>query len=188
MTITIRPPAGSSPRMRGKPAHEVGRRVGNGLIPAHAGKTNVLVLKLSNRGAHPRACGENCQAKRAPTDQSGSSPRMRGKRVKSSRALRASGLIPAHAGKTNSWAWAAAPMTAHPRACGENNVYGGGSKDDDGSSPRMRGKLKPTKARAKKVRLIPAHAGKTSADYSRCRRHQAHPRACGENPNIFLMP
>ena len=51
---------GSSPRVRGKrfPArrgHDPG-----GLIPARAGKTLCAATAPAPRGAHPRACGENC--------------------------------------------------------------------------------------------------------------------------------
>ena len=51
--------AGSSPRVRGKPAdprRPVGRR---GLIPACAGKTPSSASRRSAARAHPRVCGEN---------------------------------------------------------------------------------------------------------------------------------
>ena len=45
----------------------------------------------------------------------------------------------------------------------------------------MRGKLNGLKAAKAMGRLIPAHAGKTTADVIRNSLDRAHPRACGEN-------
>ena len=71
--------------------------------------------------------------------------------------------------------------TAHPRACGENNVIAGRGSGATGSSPRVRGKRAPGALQGRGVRLIPARAGKTSrAAADRC-GPPAHPRACGEN-------
>ena len=52
-----------------------------------------------------------------------------------------SGLIPAHAGKTNTGRKETFQLTAHPRACGENSLLDDILYDQAGSSPRMRGKL-----------------------------------------------
>ena len=51
--------AGSSPRMRGKPAMPETVRSSERLIPAHAGKTPLPRPATRPKGAHPRACGEN---------------------------------------------------------------------------------------------------------------------------------
>ena len=50
---------GSSPRVRGKPRrpHRQGRR--RRLIPARAGKTDIMGSADGDGPAHPRACGEN---------------------------------------------------------------------------------------------------------------------------------
>ena len=92
--------AGSSPRMRGKLRD--GRKQGRGewLIPAHAGKTESTRRVICKSWAHPRACGENGGFALGDKGGSGSSPRMRGKRVSTARPRNANGLIPAHAGKT----------------------------------------------------------------------------------------
>ena len=79
MTIVIRPPAGSSPRMRGKLTAKSLTPFQSGLIPAHAGKTGPLPLSRHSDQAHPRACGENSQTKSLVGSPFGSSPRMRGK-------------------------------------------------------------------------------------------------------------
>ena len=70
---------GSSPRVRGKhPRHE-GGRMGEGLIPARAGKTFEEALDAIVGTAHPRACGENILSECLPGAVEGSSPRVRGK-------------------------------------------------------------------------------------------------------------
>ena len=54
-----RVPVGSSPRVRGK-QEVLGTTVdGVGLIPACAGKTKKLKIRLKSQKAHPRVCGEN---------------------------------------------------------------------------------------------------------------------------------
>ena len=111
---------GSSPRMRGKPPDEVGRGVGDGLIPAHAGKTLARCALGVDVEAHPRACGENTQVGILSSLSMGSSPRMRGKLKVCSRAFSWPGLIPAHAGKTFLPTTHFRGQGAHPRACGEN--------------------------------------------------------------------
>ena len=50
---------GSSPLTRGKPRLRCPRRGQDGLIPAHAGKTNRHDYQLRRRQAHPRSRGEN---------------------------------------------------------------------------------------------------------------------------------
>ena len=70
---------GSSPRMRGKQSHAVQVHLQKGLIPAHAGKTDLRRYRIDASAAHPRACGENIMFRTLPIREYGSSPRMRGK-------------------------------------------------------------------------------------------------------------
>ena len=152
---------GSSPRVRGKRIWELPRRPADRLIPARAGKTN------NNRRPIVRCYG--------------SSPRVRGKPSPSTTLRYILGLIPARAGKTPSTAASAGYWAAHPRACGENEEDGDYRKRMDGSSPRVRGKLRSTSPRRGVNGLIPARAGKTEGTPTTCTRATAHPRACGEN-------
>ena len=71
-----------------------------GLIPAHAGKTREFNRETDSHAAHPRSRGENFVADYAALRAWGSSPLTRGKRVSEQNRDAASGLIPAHAGKT----------------------------------------------------------------------------------------
>ena len=153
----------------------------SGLIPAHAGKTSRSAAPARRRAAHPRSRGEN-NLKKLETDfGSGSSPLTRGKpEAARARGLRL-GLIPAHAGKTNSSHILLLTFRAHPRSRGEN--AGGALKEipTDGSSPLTRGKRCPLLVRQGRERLIPAHAGKTPPSGPCRARARAHPRSRGEN-------
>ena len=91
---------GSSPRVRGKLMTSYGTFIARGLIPACAGKTEIVLTKRLCAWAHPRVCGENGIIHEAATVPLGSSPRVRGKRGTFPSAIESAGLIPACAGKT----------------------------------------------------------------------------------------
>ena len=167
--------------MRGKQERWARARLSLGLIPAHAGKTWILILRVGPFPAHPRACGENGFARFPSPGGWGSSPRMRGKRRVPQHQGSVIGLIPAHAGKTVLFEVRAAAARAHPRACGENTIPRSFHRSLSGSSPRMRGKPGFRILVGQPVGLIPAHAGKTLKCRNEQRPKGAHPRACGEN-------
>ena len=52
---------------------------------------------------------------------------------------------------------------------------------DDGTSPRMRGKLEFSNSISSKDRNIPAYAGKTDTTRDSRFLRREHPRVCGEN-------
>ncbi len=91
---------GSSPRMRGKPALHSRAGVGHRIIPAHAGQTSMVVSASVLSSDHPRACGANQQGGYPRWYPPGSSPRMRGKRVRGPCGSYRLRIIPAHAGQT----------------------------------------------------------------------------------------
>ena len=153
--------AGSSPLTRGKRVGvtlDVWRR---GLIPAHAGKTSPLVDRPDPWTAHPRSRGENVLTQPVKAWVTGSSPLTRGKRLRVHGRRAGHRLIPAHAGKTRSRSAAAARCAAHPRSRGENRTRHGPRPCRLGSSPLTRGKPRVGGRRRARLRLIPAHAGKT---------------------------
>ena len=167
--------------MRGKRGRRFQTSLACRLIPAHAGKTQPSSPPRRKRAAHPRACGENDSQRGTCRVKWGSSPRMRGKPYQLVPQARGRGLIPAHAGKTNSRFPHFYDCPAHPRACGENGWSAINNRRRLGSSPRMRGKLPFVTARGAFTRLIPAHAGKTPDTQNGTCAVGAHPRACGEN-------
>ena len=172
---------GSSPRVRGKPPAQRQERDRGGLIPARAGKTDLVAAHVGARAAHPRACGENPTRDGASICRAGSSPRVRGKPRRGHAPRLRCGLIPARAGKTKQSNTPYLRPWAHPRACGENVKDGVPLRSALGSSPRVRGKRVGAGLRGVHGRLIPARAGKTSPNPARTPPRQAHPRACGEN-------
>ena len=131
---------GSSPLTRGKPSVLSLVRGNSGLIPAHAGKTNVRCTSPRQQGAHPRSRGENCRVCPDSSIQEGSSPLTRGKLNQHTNHGHSRGLIPAHAGKTRGGAVSTFPHEAHPRSRGENVHTDEHVALGQGSSPLTRGK------------------------------------------------
>ena len=111
---------GSSPLTRGK-LHAVGGELRrDGLIPAHAGKTMTPESDARPNRAHPRSRGENACTELRLSLCAGSSPLTRGKRDHLTDRNPDEGLIPAHAGKTETRAPNQLGSAAHPRSRGEN--------------------------------------------------------------------
>ena len=157
---------GSSPLTRGK---RLAARSGydpGGLIPAHAGKTRSRICSESAPAAHPRSRGENTADDALTQQPAGSSPLTRGKPTRHTQQPSKPGLIPAHAGKTRRHNYHQGSRWAHPRSRGENATRASAPSHEAGSSPLTRGKLCLPRGRKNRVRLIPAHAGKTAAGKS----------------------
>ena len=131
--------------------------------------------------AHPRACGENALPGDRVRLESGSSPRVRGKRAEERGRVADVGLIPARAGKTSRATATPCTWRAHPRVCGENLGVEARDSNDGGSSPRVRGKHQRGRSLRHARGLIPACAGETTCSHARNLTPKAHPRVCGEN-------
>ena len=172
---------GSSPLTRGKPSRRKTPTLNTGLIPAHAGKTVASWRIRQAARAHPRSRGENYRPGHCEHRCDGSSPLTRGKRRLRGRRICRVGLIPAHAGKTLLRAARILRRRAHPRSRGENDSGCRKTDHGEGSSPLTRGKRPHERNAEMHIRLIPAHAGKTSCGRSTARAGTAHPRSRGEN-------
>ena len=173
--------SGSSPRMRGKLGHCHGCYGRARIIPAHAGQTSGHPAWSVPGTDHPRACGANLANLSHKRIRDGSSPRMRGKPGGRTQRLEQRRIIPAHAGQTCLRSIRLVSVPDHPRACGANVDQTTIATRENGSSPRMRGKLSVIGHHRGDGRIIPAHAGQTST-YSLLRmRWTDHPRACGAN-------
>ena len=172
---------GSSPLTRGKLHLRGVRPRVRGLIPAHAGKTARRAHIHDLGAAHPRSRGENASIADRRSRARGSSPLTRGKRVGGSPSSGWPGLIPAHAGKTDTPYPSPPGASAHPRSRGENDQAGIEPPGGAGSSPLTRGKHGDHGAIACLAGLIPAHAGKTTVSISAPPAYRAHPRSRGEN-------
>ncbi len=115
---------GSPPRMRGKLVRAAGSVAIRRITPAHAGKTCLHPPFRHSVWDHPRACGENIVGAFVLAQALGSPPRMRGKLFFVQYFLEFVGITPAHAGKTLSASEQHKNGKDHPRACGENLLYG----------------------------------------------------------------
>ena len=176
--------AGSSPLTRGKRGDEGEEPGGEGLIPAHAGKTQASARVALTVRAHPRSRGENTLIRADDKTFKGSSPLTRGKRRPGARPPSPVGLIPAHAGKTPTWCTPTVACWAHPRSRGENANFLGAVVSSPGSSPLTRGKQVHAVRRWFRGGLIPAHAGKTCSSLIFFSFYGAHPRSRGENVSM----
>ena len=152
-----------------------------GLIPAHAGKTPGGSRTRAARRAHPRSRGENVDSAFYQLIHEGSSPLTRGKRISGLVIGGISGLIPAHAGKTQCWRADPHGSEAHPRSRGENAYSKCAGDAQSGSSPLTRGKPANAGDERDRAGLIPAHAGKTQRLPRSRHAARAHPRSRGEN-------
>ena len=177
---------GSSPLTRGKRGHAGRPEQRRRLIPAHAGKTCRCLSCLRRPRAHPRSRGENKRVRGELGEIKGSSPLTRGKPHLCAHLEMRLRLIPAHAGKTQWRSRTWQPSEAHPRSRGENRTMTLRLERDGGSSPLTRGKRDLQRRLIRRVRLIPAHAGKTRSRRSELRTWGAHPRSRGENVGYSL--
>ena len=120
------------------------------------------------------------------TAYQGSSPRMRGARPVGEPDGAPHGIIPAYAGSTSCTRIAARPGRDHPRVCGEHGGAVEATYDRMGSSPRMRGALRPPFSKSPSTGIIPAYAGSTRT--VPCSRPPTgdHPRVCGEHSSESL--
>ena len=131
---------GSSPLTRGKLQRQGQTHPVVGLIPAHAGKTSIGCVPLTIPWAHPRSRGENVLRLPVGLHPAGSSPLTRGKPKTGATLDGIGGLIPAHAGKTDSGKRSWIISRAHPRSRGENRNDSVRALGVAGSSPLTRGK------------------------------------------------
>ena len=173
--------SGSSPRVRGTHGHPARVRRGRGIIPACAGNTRVLALRLREVRDHPRVCGEHSAGISASQNALGSSPRVRGTRVFGLKLGDPRGIIPACAGNTRSRYTFATARRGHPRVCGEHDEVTSETFAIWGSSPRVRGTLSTLSLSASILGIIPACAGNTPLPSGRRVGFEDHPRVCGEH-------
>ena len=110
----------------------------------------------------------------------GSSPRVRGKEMADLIDEEGMGIIPAGAGKRPSHRPRAWDDRDHPRGCGEKPRPSAPLWMGEGSSPRVRGKVRILRGGKIGVGIIPAGAGKSAAGRRGHPPHKDHPRGCGE--------
>ena len=152
---------GSSPLARGTRGAKPPCTSLQGLIPARAGNTVVIVRLPSRTGAHPRSRGEHMFSPGETVSFLGSSPLARGTHDFAELCVCANGLIPARAGNTGRPRPSTERGRAHPRSRGEHAIRGLPRACRRGSSPLARGTPIFSIKRMNKSGLIPARAGNT---------------------------
>ena len=111
--------SGLPPRMRGKVANAQPEVSMDGITPAYAGKSIQRCVQLTQRGDHPRICGEKAKYWMQGREPEGSPPHMRGKVPLCRADCLCSGITPAYAGKRYAILSTSASVVDHPRVCGE---------------------------------------------------------------------
>ncbi len=126
-------------------------------------------------------CGEHTCHAAAIYNRAGSSPRVRGTRGRRISSDKRGRFIPACAGNTRPTCSIAAPLTVHPRVCGEHPPPPRPPFPLPGSSPRVRGTLQDSIEWSGYYRFIPACAGNTQPLPLCILYMPVHPRVCGEH-------
>ena len=134
---------GSSPRVRGKGAQVLNFSLMSGIIPAGAGKRRYNSRTFRGGGDYPRGCGEKWKMLPWIVLWPGSSPRVRGKAPTHHRRHLPLCIIPAGAGKSSGYRAVWRLAWDHPRGCGEKSISLAMAFLRSGSSPRVRGKVRP---------------------------------------------
>ena len=177
---------GSSPRVRGTPAAHRHAVRQERFIPACAGNSVDGRRRDVPLMVHPRVCGELFAVAAVSLGKDGSSPRVRGTRVRPRRPVGSERFIPACAGNSRSPPDAPSEVPVHPRVCGELRISDSPMARAIGSSPRVRGTRAVRLLALGGRRFIPACAG-NSWTWQGCSAASAvHPRVCGELPSVSL--
>ena len=158
-----------------------------GLIPAGAGQTTFHWAAFHCPWAHPRGCGADVICQRMMWPCPGSSPRVRGRPLRSVGHECRVRLIPAGARQTAVWYFSSAAARAHPRGCGADGRPFSSCARHWGSSPRVRGRHSARHADSGVIGLIPAGAGQTWTMFATVAVTRAHPRGCGADCMINLL-
>ena len=135
------------------------------ITPAHAGKSDILVLVMLLNKDHPRPCGEKFELKNPAFSHIGSPPPMRGKARVPAYIYLLLRITPAHAGKRPQISACRRHFEDHPRPCGEKPTRTRTKLPEMGSPPPMRGKEFQLYVHNLLDRITPAHAGKRSFRY-----------------------
>ena len=106
-------------------------------------------------------CGEKPIKLATERTKTGSPPRMRGKGQGFQVCKVARGINPACAGKSFRDNLVSRQLQDHPCVCGEKIFRLSGFTKDEGSPPRVRGKVKVGLFVGHSVRITPAYAGKS---------------------------
>ena len=152
---------GSSPLVRGQLNASNNVQDAIRIIPARAGPTSTVPTYGDTGEDHPRSCGANAPRSMRSRSHCGSSPLVRGQRLRPVLTLVDVRIIPARAGPTHCLSCDGSDSTDHPRSCGANGSRLTCWGAVCGSSPLVRGQLIGGRLQRFHKRIIPARAGPT---------------------------
>ena len=147
--------------MRGKALTDPCIALCHGITPACAGKRPLPSFPVLSLWDHPRVCGEKCLDGITHGMIAGSPPRVRGKGPDDRAHPLVPGITPACAGKRKPHLHKKGCTWDHPRVCGEKCPNCGRKMKQQGSPPRMRGKVFFYVAAIHGFGITPAYAGKS---------------------------
>ena len=157
-TVTHRIP-GLSPRVRGKRRRSWSERKGDRSIPACAGEAGAEIAGAVAHSVYPRVCGGSGVSRRRLGARRGLSPRVRGKPVQQLILRNPQRSIPACAGEARVKVGDGLMGAVYPRVCGGSVQTPIGRRQNEGLSPRVRGKRTASSGERTYDRSIPACAG-----------------------------
>ena len=171
---------GSPPRVRGKGVLNTDYLARKRITPACAGKSSRTAGAGKRCADHPRVCGEKILIWFTAAIEPGSPPRVRGKVRTSGEVYNELRITPACAGKSDRQWRRQQQAQDHPRVCGEKLYSAFRKLEDQGSPPRVRGKVWDVKEKLIADRITPACAGKSRGPRFAATPKGDHPRVCGE--------
>ena len=175
---------GSSPRVRSRPVARVPRGVPIGIISACAEQTIPACIRTGPPRDHLRVCGADPGLPATPLTRSGSSPRVRSRRIERVSQVFAEGIISACAEQTPSSTSGWCALTDHLRVCGADGFLGGITGRHTGSSPRVRSRPGQPLARDFTLGIISACAEQTSSVSNWNMPTMDHLRVCGADMDL----
>ena len=179
--------SGSPPRGRGKGLGLAVNVLGDGIIPAWAGKSYCPATRSFGSWDHPRADGEKGHPVRLIDLAVGSPPRRRGKAEEPREPGTFDRITPAWAGKSYCPATRSFGSWDHPRADGEKGHPVRLIDLAVGSPPRRRGKVRHSRTLMCAPGITPAWAGKSCGWASCGGLSWDHPRMGGEKLRMGFL-
>ena len=132
-------------------------------------------------------CGEKTGKEAAFLSKLGSPPRVRGKGHPMHPGPAYTGITPACAGKRHYSELSTFLLRDHPRVCGEKESTSADPVAEEGSPPRVRGKVVVKNMKNTAYRITPACAGKRRLSSACTWLSWDHPRVCGEKQGANSM-
>ena len=132
-------------------------------------------------------CGEKLDKSAISARQLGSPPRVRGKEIHLGEIDLQDRITPACAGKREPPPAFRACGRDHPRVCGEKAYGNNYHLPDQGSPPRVRGKVFRSAGAAFRAGITPACAGKRRLSSACTWLDWDHPRVCGEKIVVIAV-